>query len=382
MPDWFKENYESSKRRIYKQTGKIYANPECGWIYRNKNSKNLVLRGYKTLLKSVKSRGGFYEFCKDLEDITDGDDIYGNTYELQACMCNDLISSELRYLISEVYYVSYFRVYDNRMSADYTNLNNEIIRKLNEVYSPALFHFEEELENVIKLIEQRCGDDENSVNIENRDKKVIIFSFDGTLCCLKTKFDCFATNLKENKRKFLPNLTDDEYEIICSENPEWLDSVSTVQIAKQIYMIKEKYSHFDISIDEFLQWHNDNIDETKLNDAEIIDLKFLINICMIHPTYIVSNSSLKHINYYMNKFGFEEDCFKGIYINEFNEKDLSKTSYYQKIIDDEQVVSTNIYVFGSNEEIDLEPARELRMNTILVKEPKEIPERFNEIVEI
>ena len=52
-------------------------------------------------------------------------------------------------------------------------------------------------------------------------RKVFIFDFDGTFYSGEHKFDNVKDDIEKNRRNFLPNLTDEEYELICKEYPRW-----------------------------------------------------------------------------------------------------------------------------------------------------------------
>ena len=52
-------------------------------------------------------------------------------------------------------------------------------------------------------------------------KKVLIFDFDGVFYSGKHKFDNVAEHVNKNRRKFLKELTDTQYEEVCKKFPEW-----------------------------------------------------------------------------------------------------------------------------------------------------------------
>lgn len=79
-------------------------------------------------------------------------------------------------------------------------------------------------------------------NISTTNKKVIIFDFDGTFYSGEYKFDLVEQKVNANKRKFLPDLNDEQYETLVKENPDWLKTVSGYQIAKKICELKKQIS--------------------------------------------------------------------------------------------------------------------------------------------
>ena len=63
-------------------------------------------------------------------------------------------------------------------------------------------------------------------------KKVFIFDFDGTFYSGDHKFDKVKNDIDSNKRVFLSNLSDDEYALICNENPRWLKAITGNDIVR------------------------------------------------------------------------------------------------------------------------------------------------------
>ena len=164
MPEWFTKHFISTHKETYQKTGELFEKQNYNWIYQNIRSRDIILETYEKLLHSINTKGGFVEFINSIENMTESDaeGYYGSNYEICLFMCNDLISNEFRYLINEVYSVTNFRLFDNKIYADFTNQNNEIIKRLNEVYSPALFEFKSELENALDIVKNAKQQDEKS----------------------------------------------------------------------------------------------------------------------------------------------------------------------------------------------------------------------------
>ena len=65
-------------------------------------------------------------------------------------------------------------------------------------------------------------------------KRVFIFDFDGTFYSGEHKFDNVASKVNLNKRKFLPNVSDEEYENICLKYSKWVSAFTGNDIVKCI----------------------------------------------------------------------------------------------------------------------------------------------------
>lgn len=81
--------------------------------------------------------------------------------------------------------------------------------------------------------------------------------------------------------------------------------------------------------------------------------------------YIVSNSRLKEIYNFADEMGMDLSIFKHIYVNEFNENDLSKRKYYQQIMEAEGVQPKEVLVIGDSYQSDILPAKKLHMQYYL-----------------
>ena len=80
---------------------------------------------------------------------------------------------------------------------------------------------------------------------------VFIFDFDGTFYSGDHKFDKVKENIESNKRIFLSNLSNDEYEMICNENSRWVSASTGNDIIRCIGRLSKKYPDLNINLDYF-----------------------------------------------------------------------------------------------------------------------------------
>lgn len=208
-------------------------------------------------------------------------------------------------------------------------------------------------------------------------KKVVIFDFDGTFYSGEKAFSKLEGFIKKNKRKFMPRLTDEQYNKISKENPEWKTVYNGSEIVDLMYDLKEKYNTFDISVKDFWDWQNANPDPLVIDKNQLVDSNYLKDICGDHSVYVVSNSSPTHIYYYMEMFGIDKTWFKEIISNRFTQKDRTKKHYYKRILEKENCSPENAIVLGDSDKNDLEPGRKLGINTCLIVNATTIPEKLN-----
>ncbi len=204
--------------------------------------------------------------------------------------------------------------------------------------------------------------------------KVLIFDFDGTLYSGKNIFSKIPEFIQANKRKMLPRLTDQQYTQIIHENPSWNDAWYGNDLARNIYILEEKYPNFNISIKDFLDWEASCLEPVEIDKNEVVDIEFLKMLCENYPVYLVSNSLPNHLKHYSSILGINLKWFKGIMSNRFYKKDLTKKIYYQRILNKENINPKNVFVFGDSNRSDLVPARELGINAFEIPSATKIVE--------
>lgn len=205
------------------------------------------------------------------------------------------------------------------------------------------------------------------------EKRVIILDFDGTLYSGEHKFDLIPEIIKNNKRNFLPRLSDEEYEVICKEIPSWTTAIFGSELTKSITEMIEKFPNLPISTKDFYDWQEGHIDPIIIDPEETIDLNFLQWLCQEYPVYIVSNSAPPHILHYMKEIGVNPDWFVEVISNPFNEFDTTKRPCYEYIAKKENISPTNLYVFGDSRTSDLNPAKAINAKTGHVRDARLIP---------
>lgn len=199
-------------------------------------------------------------------------------------------------------------------------------------------------------------------------KKVIILDFDGVFYSSENKFKLVPDYVERNRRKFLPNVSDEEYTRICNENPKFVEAVAGCDIAKEIINIKNSNPNLQISTNDFWQVQEDEVYDLYFEGAKFVIAEEIKKICETYSVYIVSNSSPHHIHHYMNQFKVNPKWFKGIFSNHFEEFDLSKKHYYEEILKKENISSNEAVVFGDSDKSDLQPAREIGIKAVLTND--------------
>lgn len=152
-PDWFIQNYIEDTKTTYQKTGKLFFKEDNDWLYRDEFYKDKIINAYKMLYDSIVSKGCFVQFCVNLtKDIILSEQEGYDEWNVHLFFNLDMISGELVYLMNEVFKLNYFFLFGDECPEEYA-LKNEYYRVvLNDIYSPILFGFEEEVKSVLEKI--------------------------------------------------------------------------------------------------------------------------------------------------------------------------------------------------------------------------------------
>ncbi|MBO7218370.1 MAG: hypothetical protein J6V40_00125, partial [Clostridia bacterium] len=147
-PEDFIKKYIKSRKDLFRKYGVIEDQNDATWIYRVENGVKKATTLFNTLYDSVKSKGGFLEFNKKIYNHPD----FEGSWETYSFTTIDIVSTELKYLLKEVYFLTEYCVEDNYLSDSYTKVLQEKIQKLNKIYSPLLFNLETELKSLCEKL--------------------------------------------------------------------------------------------------------------------------------------------------------------------------------------------------------------------------------------
>lgn len=106
--------------------------------------------------------------------------------------------------------------------------------------------------------------------------------------------------------------------------------------------------------------------EPNWTGAKTIPNELLRELAKKYHLYIVSNSSESVIRFDCEKLGIDTTVFTEIVQNRFDPKDLSKKADYIAVMQKENATADEILVVGDSNFYDIDPAKELGMNTILL----------------
>ncbi len=202
----------------------------------------------------------------------------------------------------------------------------------------------------------------------DKDLKVIIFDFDGTLHTGE-KWENWRNYMSEVLRHALPHFNDKQIDAFLKKY-HLAYNCNTSDLA---YALIQEFGSAQV----MLEYISNNIYRLDYPNLKVISTKFLDKLTKKYSLYIVSNSPFQWITRHLENWNINKKYFKNIYFNNFNNKNPTKALLYQKIMQDEKVTPNQILVIGDNYKDDLEPAINLNMNTFQTTKIQDIYDYFN-----
>lgn len=204
-----------------------------------------------------------------------------------------------------------------------------------------------------------------------KNKKVVILDYDGTLyngSVLDGWADYveeFLTNYigKKEAKEFLKRNNFKDFNIVGQ-------SLASALI-KEFGTAKVFYDHQDK--------HNYVLSAPDLKYIDSEKIKRLKNFANV---YIVSNSPVNHVVNNSIKNGFDISFIDGIFANQFEPEDVSKTLIFKEIQAKENAEPEDVFVVGDSVKNDIEPAEKLGFNVFFVETIEDLEKVLLEIEKI
>ncbi len=200
-----------------------------------------------------------------------------------------------------------------------------------------------------------CEGDFDGLNI-----KVVIFDFDYTLYQGLEWGNDWIEYVYSGLRRMLSFLTADEYERLCKKYDIKSDRIFE-NVCKML-----KNENLPCTIKEFRDFTQTFRFETDYRKARLFPRDLLEKLKKKYALYVVSSTAESKIRFDCEKMNFDLSPFKGVYQNRFDENDLSKALDYKMVAKKENVKNSEVLVVGDSVQYDLEPARRLGMQTLLM----------------
>lgn len=151
------------------------------------------------------------------------------------------------------------------------------------------------------------------------------------------------------------------------------------------HIIKLIFAHLhDNGIDDsdFRKFNNEHICEIRGKDTVFINPKIIKAISKHYPIYIVSDSAVPYLEFYLDYAKIDKKYFSGIYDNQYDDETYSKISVMKRVLDETALKPNEIIMIGDSENSDIKPAKLLGFQTKHIKTVFETEDVLQELVNL
>lgn len=205
--------------------------------------------------------------------------------------------------------------------------------------------------------------------------KCVIVDFDSTLYSngdWSKEPELFGSFLEENN--LLPEISgwEAKLEYLQKQYPSF-------HIIKFIFA----YLH-DNGIDDsgFRKFNDEHICEIRGKDTVFINPKIIKEVSKYYPIYIVSDSAVPYIEFYLDYAKIDKKAFSGIYDNKYDDETYSKISVMKRVLDETGFKPNEVIMIGDSENSDIKPAKLLGFQSKHIKTVFETEEILQELVNL
>ena len=180
--------------------------------------------------------------------------------------------------------------------------------------------------------------------------KCIVVDFDATLYSngdWSTEAEFFGNYLVEkNLLPEFPSL-EEKLEYLSKKYPSF-------HVLKFIFA----YLH-DNGIDDsdFRKFNDENICEIRGKDTVFIKPEIISEIAKYYPIYIISDSSVPYIEFYLDYAKIDKNAFSGIFDNKYDDEGYTKIPMMKRVLKETGLKPEEIIMIGDSENSDIRPAK-------------------------
>ena len=187
--------------------------------------------------------------------------------------------------------------------------------------------------------------------------KVVVFDFDGTLY-KDIDWTGFSEFFIDSIREMFPQLTKNQFEDMLARHN--VSSESVMEDIARVFKLEKN------STKQFVDFLDTIKFEGNFTKAKAFPKRLLEDLSQNYRLFILSNSSGPNIQFVSQKINLNLTPFEKILSNRFEVDDLSKTKKLKELLIELNISPNQVLMVGDSIENDLNPARNLGMQTLLM----------------
>ncbi len=192
--------------------------------------------------------------------------------------------------------------------------------------------------------------------------KCIIVDFDETLYSdgdWSGGFEFFGKYLTQ--QNLLPEIPDvmNKFRYLINLHPEYNN-----------HIIKAIFAYLNdnnIETESFRKFFKDNIWYVIGEKTRFIDPKIILEVSKFYKLYIISDSSLPYLNFYLEHAEIDKNSFDGILSNNYDDEGYTKIPMMKRVLEETRLKSDEIIMIGDSEDSDIKPAKLIGFQSCLVE---------------
>ena len=215
---------------------------------------------------------------------------------------------------------------------------------------------------------RKFGDGRKSMELEKI--KCVILDFDNTMYSYGdwTRGDALTEEfLKE--QKILPGVENKLEEL--------------KKIYPDLHLYQRVFAYFrDNGLDDgvYRKFNNERIPDIRTKDTVFIKPEIIEKISKKYKLFMISDSFLSYLLYYLELNKIDKDWFDGIYQNNYEDDDYTKIPMMKKVLTNTGFKPDEIVMVGDNELTDIVSAKSLGYQTYHVKDVFDTENFLNELI--
>lgn len=151
------------------------------------------------------------------------------------------------------------------------------------------------------------------------------------------------------------------------------------------HLVQTMYAFMhDNNIDDkpFREFNDKNISNIITDEIVFIDPKVIEELAKSYKVYVISDSQISYLNYYLEYAGVKLSNFTGILSNEYNDEGYTKIPMMKKVLKETGFKPDEIVMVGDNPKTDIAPAKLVGLQTHLVEFVSDTEKFLNKLINL
>ena len=151
----------------------------------------------------------------------------------------------------------------------------------------------------------------------------------------------------------------------------------------QYHIMQQIYAYLhDSGIDdsEFRKYNQNNICEIRSTETTFINHEIISKIAKHYNLYMISDSAVPYLEFYLDYAGIDKNNFIKILSNEYTRGDYTKIPMMKKVLQETGLKPDEIIMIGDSEKSDIVPAKLMGFQTAHIEHVSDTEKLLNKLI--